>query len=228
MSKRRINQEGFTIMELVIATSVFGVMLLLVTTGILQIGRAYHKGITTAKTQEVARGIEGELSSVFQSAGNSNLGPRVLEPAPSGYPDKIRAYCIGDNRYSYVTNAKSSTTSSNSLPFTSTHVLWFDIKPSAAACVPADVSKENPSTQTTWAGYQVDATKSGQFRDLLADNMRLTTFELTDVAGTGMKVNLRVLYGDDDVVAGDGSCKSNRDGGQFCAFSELETFIVKR
>ena len=50
-------QKGFTVLELMIATTVFSVMLLLTTTGMIQIGKVYYKGLVTAKTQDTVRSI---------------------------------------------------------------------------------------------------------------------------------------------------------------------------
>lgn len=55
------NTAGFTIVELMIATVVFSVILILITTGIIQIGKAYYKGIIGSRTQETARKITDEV-----------------------------------------------------------------------------------------------------------------------------------------------------------------------
>src|SRR3990172_9120101 len=60
---------GFTIVELMIATTIFSVILLIVTFGMLQIGRTYYKGITLTKTQNAARSIIDTISQDIQFSG---------------------------------------------------------------------------------------------------------------------------------------------------------------
>src|SRR5690606_22524615 len=86
-------QKGFTIVELMIATSVFSVVLLLCTYGLLAIGRSYYKGVTISRTQETARLIVDDVAEAIQFNG----GAVVLNPAG-------RMYCIGSRRYSYALN----------------------------------------------------------------------------------------------------------------------------
>lgn len=91
IKNRRIkSQKGFTIIELLIATTVFSVVLLIVSTGIVRIGQAYYKGIIQNRTQEVARSISEEVSRSIQLAD----GQKRDVPGQN-------KFCIGDVRYTY-------------------------------------------------------------------------------------------------------------------------------
>lgn len=86
--KRIDNNKGFTIIELLIATITFAVVLLVITSAIVQIGRIYYKGVVQSRTQERARAI---TDSVAKNLQFSNVTSFRSNP---GY------LCIGD--YSYV------------------------------------------------------------------------------------------------------------------------------
>lgn len=74
---RRLDKRGFTIIELLIATVIFSVILLIVTGAIIQFSKIYYKGTITAKTQEVARTIAEDMARSAQfSHGAVDKGTR--------------------------------------------------------------------------------------------------------------------------------------------------------
>src|SRR5687768_12937296 len=58
--------SGFTIIELMIATVVFSTILLIITGGIVQIGKAYYKGVISARTQNTTRQLTDEVTRNLQ------------------------------------------------------------------------------------------------------------------------------------------------------------------
>ena len=78
--------RGFTIIELMIATTVFSVILLIATMALIQIGRIYYKGVLSSKTQNVARGIIDEVANSIKFASNANF---------------VNALCTDNKRFSY-------------------------------------------------------------------------------------------------------------------------------
>jgi prepilin-type N-terminal cleavage/methylation domain-containing protein len=89
--------KGFTIIELMIATSVFSVILLIASSGVIQIGRLYYKGVTQARVQETARNISEEISRSLQFSNNGRV---------NGSASNI--FCVGDSRYIFHLNQKVS------------------------------------------------------------------------------------------------------------------------
>ncbi len=86
---------GFTVIELMIATIVFAVILLVVTAGVLQFTRQYYKGINSSNTQAAARAIIDDMTRAIQFNGG-DINPLTYSGKPAGY-------CIGGyKRYSYV------------------------------------------------------------------------------------------------------------------------------
>lgn len=94
---KKLNTRGFTIIELLIATVTFSVVLLIVTGAIIQFSKIYYRGVATSKTQEVARAIADEVSRAAQFTSES-VKSDPTAPNPTG------ARCIGDKRFSYKLN----------------------------------------------------------------------------------------------------------------------------
>lgn len=90
MIESKANQKGFTIIELIIATTVFSVVLLLCTFGLMQIGNVYYRGITSTRTQNVTRNI---IDMVSQDIELSDNGIIATNPSVPSY------FCAGHHRY---------------------------------------------------------------------------------------------------------------------------------
>ena len=90
MTKLKAKTDGFTIIELLIAMTVFSMVMLMLSMSIIQITRVYYKGLTNAKTQETARTILQDVSQNIQFNGGN---------IPNS--DATGA-CVGDRRYSYT------------------------------------------------------------------------------------------------------------------------------
>lgn len=93
----KATSQGFTVVELMIATTVFSVILLLCTFGILTIGKAYYKGATISNTQESARGA---LDTITQAIQYSSDNPSTTFTNGTG------VFCIGDLQFSYAVGPK--------------------------------------------------------------------------------------------------------------------------
>jgi prepilin-type N-terminal cleavage/methylation domain-containing protein len=91
-------QTGFTILELMIAMTVFTVAILLVTTGVIQIGREYRLGATKAKINSFTRDLHSQFTQQIQYSGTSPviLTSITTPTVPAGY---VQAICIGTTRY---------------------------------------------------------------------------------------------------------------------------------
>jgi prepilin-type N-terminal cleavage/methylation domain-containing protein len=200
-------QAGFTIIELLIATAVFSVILLVCAFALLQIGRTYYKGVTSTKVQETARSIMDDISRGIQFSGDP------IAPTSSN-PPQTYMFCVGSQRYSVKTNQQVIDTSPDSARHQGYHALVID---TVAGCNSGSGS-QNLDAQTV----------SG--RELVSPNMRLAKLTVTDVGANNLyQINIRVVYGDDEVLDDTfTNCRSERAGTQFCAVSELTTTVQKR
>ena len=242
LETKNSSQRGFTVIELMIATTIFSLVLLLAVAGILHITRLYYQGVTQARTQEVARSIVEEISeSIRFSKAGVVEGYALSNPGPEqNTSDHVGFYCVGNKRYTFAIDRQLDSSLPDAPPAPTTkhkrHVLWADQPTTSCAPAPggssAQLDIQNPSNP--------DPEDLG--RELLADNMRLTRFEIvpipaaTDVTlGTETyRVSVGVAYGDDDlfrpVMSGDTSrsCQTDFAGSEFCAVSNLSVTVTKR
>ncbi len=212
-------QAGFTILELMIATMVFSVILLLVTYGIIQIGNRYYKSVLQTQTQTATRNAVDEIARNIQFS-SGGVVPKVAFSPP------IKAYCINGIQYA----AQLQRIQGESI---SKHV--FVARPDPGdGCTPPD-----PTTY-------FEADSIGSDRDLLGNRMRVVDFSITPGAQTGVyTIKLRVASGQDDLLCspsandcndttpsgnldrGDLACKTQK-GSAYCAVSELSTTVISR
>ncbi len=199
---------GFTIIELMIATTVFSIVLLLCTFGLLQVSRVYYKGVTAAKVQEALRSVTDNITRIVQFSGGT------VVPTPSTTtPGTPFVFCIDDQRYSVVTDRQLVETNPNQSLSQIRHVLVVDTFPGCnSSTAPQDLTQ---------------ASINGQ--ELLSPNMRLSKFEIKNLSANLYEVNIRIVYGDDDLLnSGHNSCANVRAGTQFCAVGELNSVVQKR
>jgi prepilin-type N-terminal cleavage/methylation domain-containing protein len=212
-------QAGFTIIELLIATLVFSVVLVVITVGIIQIAHVYYKGVIEGNTQGVARNILDTVAQGIQfNGGDVSTAPGSVAPGSS------LAFCVGNQQYSYTLGYQVEDSPIPSA-YQSYHAL---VQNNLAGCV-------GTPAQNVRA-----ATVNG--REMVGSHMRLSNIIVTPIAGTSnYRVLVRVVYGDDDLLyspsaptsaAGptrpDAVCRPVRVGSQFCAVAELNTVVQKR
>jgi len=242
----RKSLTGFTIIELMIATMVFSVILLLITFGMLQIGRTYYKGVTMARTQNTARSVLDQITQAIQFSGGD------ITPTPETLPPGVHsAFCIGDKRYSYILDREltDGTPDANQAK----HVLVVDTR---SDCHPGtEYSSDNPNGPLPLSdpAFNLDDPIHGLANpvELLGPNMRLAKLVICEpkdpdkattdcpnppLAGSNLyQITISIVYGDTDLLNNDLAdpnyhkrCGSFSAGTQFCAFSELSTTVQKR
>lgn len=201
--------RGFTIIELMVATAVFAIVLVVVTTGIIQVTRVYYKGITESTTQETARSVIDTISQAIQFSG-SDVVPTTAPSA--GVPAQ---FCVGNQQFSYVLGyqVKDDPVVAQ---FESYHSLVVD---TLAGCSSSSTPQDVRSQTVTG-------------RELLGPRMRLSNLSVTSLGSNLYRVNVRVVYGDSDLLnnptATNAACQGVRAGTQFCAVSDLSTVVIKR
>lgn len=212
MNKR--SQSGFTIVELMIATMIFSMVLLLCAFAIVHIGRMYYKGVITNRTQDTARKITDDIVRAIQF-GSKDEGFYKVGLQDENDDESDQSMCLGDIRYTF-NKYKSLGDGDNQ----SRHVVWKDRINSSEGCDPVDLSQEEPT-----------AGRNGV--ELLGQNMRAVELDVRgDEASNSWQVTVVVAYGDDEGLFEDDSnltvCKGVNAGGQFCAVSSITTTVAKR
>jgi prepilin-type N-terminal cleavage/methylation domain-containing protein len=120
-------QDGFTIMELMIATVVLSVILLVASVLLTSIGGLYTKGTTGSQLQNNIRNILQTLSTTIEYSGAST---QIVGPVSHSYPPiNETAICVGDIKISYVPDTIPSTVSS--------YTIWQS--QATPGCVPDDL-----------------------------------------------------------------------------------------
>lgn len=192
---------GFTIVELMIATTVLSVILLLVTVVMMGIGRLYYKGINQSRVQSNARSIASQmaqdvqLSSTIPSSGNAVVSGKA-----------VKVICVGNVRYTYVVNNKIGTNGYK-------HVLWRDT-PAGSCTVGTAADITQPLTDGN---------------ELISANARLTKLNFPAMVSGLQKIELGIAYGDDDqLTTTDPVHCVGGNATQFCATSDLSTTVVQR
>ncbi|HET8670868.1 MAG TPA: prepilin-type N-terminal cleavage/methylation domain-containing protein [Candidatus Saccharimonadales bacterium] len=207
---RSASARGFTIMETMIATVVFGVVLLFVTTAIIQFSRVYYRGVTESNLQTTTRNIVDMIAQGIQFNGGNITTTPAPPTAGANY-----AFCVGNQQYSYSPGYMLSDSPIGGEP-QKYHVLVVD---NVAGC-----------TSSTASQNLNNATVSG--RELLGPKMRLARMEVTNTGTNLYKISVRVVYGDDDLLdsptAATAKCKTGTTGTEFCAVTDITTTVVKR
>ena len=234
-SVRRNKQSGFTIVELMIATLIFSLVLIAAMAALVQIGRLYYRGVTQARTQEVARSITEEITQAIQfSSANIDPGTKItaykIDPtAPeSAY---ISHFCIGEKRYTYAIDrqvAGVEVLADKKIP----HGLWVDIPGEGCAQILDETGSiaaadlRNPNLASVSDG-----------REILDRNMRLSRVHIEKIDETEngeiWQVSVSVVYGDTDLlrdnISGDNyECETAAAGVEFCAISTISTTVTRR
>ena len=217
--------RGFTLVELMIATSLFSVVLMVALTGFFQIGKIYFKGVVTGETQDVAQKITDDMSSALQFA--SGITP------PSTPDGQGRAYmCIGTTRYTFMPNHKLI--SGNQ---TSDFGMLRDVVPSCGDPFSGGTTLSNA---TEMMSPKMRISKLC----ILSANGAVLNVSGTNCAGgpppSGCPatnpclnnlymVNMTLAYGDDDVLnttqPTNPTCKGDSSNSQYCAVVTLQTVV---
>lgn len=211
-----LHNGGFTIIELLIATSVFSVILLVLTAGIIQIGRVYYKGITSAQTQATARSIIDAVSQDIQFSGGA-VAPNIISGAYS-------AQCVGSRVYQFQPGVIYSGTGQGVTAGTLT----------TGGCTSGLtlIAATNDTSQMLGVRMRVAnfSIVSLPTAGLYKVTVRVVSGEddlLCSPAGLNNCSNATMLTATEKNNT-DLQCKNIRAGSQYCAVSELSTVVERR
>ncbi|MEK7059199.1 MAG: prepilin-type N-terminal cleavage/methylation domain-containing protein [Patescibacteria group bacterium] len=226
-------QQGFTIIELMIATCVISVILLMVSVIMINIGNLYYKGISQSRVQGNVRSLTDELAQRLSLSS----APPLRQTSPNG---SISRLCIGDTSYTYTIGVQIGTNADQIR-----HVIWRDtITPGTC---------DQPSN-----GYLSTATPSATGTELITARSRLSAFCVGVLSGgvctpamaSPYPITIRIALGENDILcspstasntcndqaasltlsetmAGDLTCKG-KQGDSYCATANLTTTVIQR
>lgn len=216
------SQDGFTIAELLLASAVFAVVLLIALSGFLQIGHLFYKGVSTTQTQNINKQIVDDISAGLQTADSINT-----HQSYGGW-----AYaCVGNTRYTYSIGrmVDFSQTRNYNQPVSATATTGGNfglIKDSLAGSGGACAT---PCNDTCAPGQQ--AFSSGK-TELLGNKMRLEKFEINNLGPNLYGISVKVAYGDDDTLDNPYdpdtvACKGDLSRQKFCSVDSLSTSVYR-
>lgn len=221
------DQSGFTIIELMIASLIFAVILVVITSGIISFTARYYKGIHSSETQTVARNLMDIIAQQLEY-GNGGTSNTLVQ----GATGTDRFMCIGTTQINYQLGAELGQPGN-------TYGVIVSTKQPTAVCgaTPGTSAREMLGTNMRLTNLAVSQTPGGVSSlftisagvaygdtDLLCDSSLPT-----NVAG-GCDPTRAALNYDDSQWAAQGQFINCRPGGasQFCAFSHLSTEVAAR
>lgn len=224
------DQKGFTIIELLIATTVFSLVLVVIMAASIQMGRYFYKGISESRAQNTSRQLMDTISNAIEFSG---ITPRTGTPQSYGALTgayAVQSICLDKVRFSYVINLQVDDNVSggvNTAPNVRKvrHVVWRDNN-ADGGCTPQNLTLDQPTSVATTAGVEI-----------MPPGMRLTTLTIKRLTkgaspvGETRIIDVRVMYGDIGTMDTSKTpyiCLDTTQGGAFCGLSELNTAVMPR
>lgn len=220
---RRRDQRGFTIIELMVATTVFTVIMATVAAMLVQYSNSQRKAVNETAAQNVARDVIDRVSQSLQFEGRAGSVTALSST------DNTVGYCIGTTRYSVALGRQVMSAA--------THAAMVDR--SGIGC--GGTAQPVRTATSGLAGTE-----------LMASQMRMANFDITSPQAGLYTVTVRVVFGATDLlcsqsasvscdqgneetstvfdgkdIPADTECKAGKDG-RFCAVSELATTVRSR
>jgi prepilin-type N-terminal cleavage/methylation domain-containing protein len=214
--KKKISQSGFTIIELLVATTIFSIVLVIIVASFLQVGRMFYKGVSINNTNEATRTLTDDIVNDIRFAKSSSYNdPKNDTSAVPGVTKKF--FCVGQHRYTYILGVKVKDTDVSGASATAHNMNAGVIQDfTGGKCVDAN---SEPGTNPN---------------QVLGPDMRLNALDVVkNASGNSVRVHAHVLfYGVDDRVfnpdvnSASASCSGELLSTQFCATSDIDTNIT--
>jgi prepilin-type N-terminal cleavage/methylation domain-containing protein len=244
MKRRQTNNSGFTLIELMLATLLFSIVLVVIVAAFLQIGRLFYKGVSVNTTNEAARIIGDNVSDDIKFSRFANCVPPDTDPNPptsdltkshncrwQGFNGSANTYyfCVGSHRYTYTLFHKVTVDEYND--HTSLSGLQ-QVRINSGGCPAPDYSQDSSTLEGTSP------------TQLLAPDMQLNNLYFT-CNGYRCHLVLHIIYygADDQVFYSpasptdlptqalsdyDATCSGNLLSSQFCSTADLDETILLR
>jgi prepilin-type N-terminal cleavage/methylation domain-containing protein len=94
-------QTGFTIIELLVATTIFSIILVIIVSSFLQVGRMFYKGVSISNTNEAARNLVDTITNDARLANFQSGNTLNPDGSLNTDPSFKKYFCVGPHRYTY-------------------------------------------------------------------------------------------------------------------------------
>lgn len=222
------SEQGFTVIELLIATVIFTLVLALVTTGVIFFSNQYYRTANANTAQNLVRTISDDITQSIQFGTEEPISNIVQGIGFS-------TVCAGGKKYVFKRGVKYNGTTTAAAP----GIVLADWNAAD------DGGCEAPTTAAQFAPYASN-------KQLLQKNMRVTQFSVTP-GGSTYGLSLRIAYaaeadllcspadsncgpnqgyppGSEVAIANQGATIQCRPGAgsQFCAVANVDAEVVRR
>jgi type II secretory pathway pseudopilin PulG len=237
------NLGGFTIVELLIATTIFSLVLLVTLASFLNVGKNFFKGVTSNQSQDTSKAVLDDLAAAIRTA--PNVSP-LQTAAVSGLGAAYKYICIGNTRYTYGVDSRgnpimydaNNTRNLNPSNANANFGLIRDKLPGSSACAA-------PCYPADFVNCGANSAQFNNPRELLSDQMRvgyLGIGQSNSTQGAYETYNLYVLnlvlaYGGDTTamnfdlgnpdINSKVTCKGSLTAQQFCSVTVLSTSVFR-
>ncbi|MEX0881445.1 MAG: prepilin-type N-terminal cleavage/methylation domain-containing protein [Candidatus Saccharimonadales bacterium] len=207
--------KAFTVIELMVATSVFSILLLLSLAGFLQIGQLFHKGVNITRTSDTAKQVINSIKNdISYDAGTSTIAVQNSTIFVSGVGTVTRSYfCAGQNRYIYIRGSELDEDNKD----VGSPSGWYRF----------GLLKE-PYTSANCSNPNSVPINANTATELLGDKMRLSNLTIQPVLGSLYTLRVYIAYGDDEVLtspanATNARCQSGSNFSRYCFVADFTT-----
>jgi prepilin-type N-terminal cleavage/methylation domain-containing protein len=209
---RKLDRRGVTLIELLIATVIFSVILVIIMYAFLFVSNDYMRGTVESQTQETARSIVEQISQDIE-LDNQSVFPTA---------NSTNGICVGNHRYSFQYNKELGTGSGDV-----SHALVVDTVSSCATQDAQDLSGAHVTGNELLGNHM----RLGNF------SIKQDTSN-PNVSGQ-YTISITIGYGDDASQSGPLTvhgtaapysyvCPDLSLGGDFCATTTLTTIAQER
>lgn len=143
-NRHKISQNGFTLIELMIATTVFSTVLLIATISIIFVSKTYARSQIVIKTQNNAQAALLNISNAIKFNKTNSIN---ITNISSGY------FCVGNNVYTFSINSLVGTDNPAGL-----------FESFSSTCVPNFSGIQMLSNNERLGGLDVTSTVGGGFQ----------------------------------------------------------------
>jgi prepilin-type N-terminal cleavage/methylation domain-containing protein len=200
----RKRSAGFTVVELMIAITVFSAVITLVSAAVIQVGRMYQQGVTKTKILDASRELHQDFAQNVQYGADISSGVSDLDLGVDPFGD-TKVWCAGITRYSWIP-AKAD---------------------SSNLAVAQDSFKVD--TVAAFSDCTSTAIDAGAKKPLPKDTF-VSVFTVTEASGA-YTLNTRFAYGDADMFQGNDitkSCRTSVAGGEYCAAVDFSSTVIQK
>jgi prepilin-type N-terminal cleavage/methylation domain-containing protein len=229
----RSNNSGFTIIELLISSLIFSIILMTATFAVIQVSRTYIKGYVGVQTQNTNRSMISLLTNELQQSN-----PGSVNVDPNNRYGTIHWFCLNGQRFIYQYDAILNDTTSGAPLNKNVFVQDQDDSPKQDCTFNTGMLPFGNIKLSDFISDLSLNTPQNPQTELLRQHMQLVNLNGGQLiaAVSGFKglynINLKILYADTgsfrQVTANNSICYSDYTTHGFCYASSSSTTVQAR